>query len=148
VVTGGSSGIGLETARLLLREQCRVAICGRDPQRLADAESALRAEFKVGAQLLAQRCDVLDAGSVQDLYEQVKLRFGVADMLICNAGQGRVASLQQTTAQDWLDETRLKLFGVLHPLQAFLPLLEASSVASVTCVNSLLALQPEPHMIA
>lgn len=147
VVTGGSSGIGLETARLLLGQGAKVAICGRDAQRLRAATQELRDSFPA-AGLLGHRCDVLDAASVAGLADAVGRRFGGADMLICNAGQGRVASLQDTADQDWLDETRLKLFGVLHPLQAFLPMLQASDIASLTCVNSLLALQPEPHMIA
>lgn len=147
VVTGGSSGIGLETVRLLLNHGARVAFCGRDVHRLQRAEAELRQEFPQ-AQLLAHGCDVLDRNAVDGFAAAVRERFGGTDMLINNAGQGRVASLADTREQDWLDETRLKLFGVLHPLQAFLPLLEASDCASVTCVNSLLALQPEPHMIA
>lgn len=147
VVTGGSSGIGLETARLLLAHGARVAICGRDAQRLQAATEELHASFPATS-LLAHRCDVLQPDSVASMAEAVHARFGAADMLICNAGQGRVASLEDTADQDWLDETRLKLFGVLHPLKAFLPLLQASDIASLTCVNSLLALQPEPHMIA
>ena len=47
-----------------------------------------------------------------------------------------------------LHEAELKLFGVINPVKAFQSLLEASDIASITCVNSLLALQPEEHMIA
>ena len=147
VVTGGSSGIGLETVRLLLAHGAHVAFCGRDPMRLAQAERCLRQEFP-DATLLGHAADVLDRAAMDEFAGIVHARLGGADMLINNAGQGRVASLAETGEQDWLDETRLKLFGVLHPLQAFLPLLEVSERASVACVNSLLALQPEPHMIA
>lgn len=147
VVTGGSSGIGLETAALLLDQGARVAICGRSAGRLRDAAQDLQQRFPA-AELLAHGGDVLDAASMTGFAAAVTERFGTADMLICNAGQGRVASLQETTEQDWLDETRLKLFGVLNPLKAFLDLLHQSGIASLTCVNSLLALQPEPHMIA
>ncbi len=147
VVTGGSSGIGLETVRLLLAHGAHVAFCGRDPMRLAQAERCLRQEFP-DATLLGHAADVLDRAAMDEFAGIVHARLGGADMLINNAGQGRVASLAETGEQDWLDETRLKLFGVLHPLQAFLPLLEVSERASVTCVNSLLALQPEPHMNA
>jgi NAD(P)-dependent dehydrogenase (short-subunit alcohol dehydrogenase family) len=147
VVTGGSSGIGLETVRLLLSQGVRVAFCGRDETRLAGAAAALRASFPE-ADLLVHACDVLDKESVQRFADAVRRRFGGVDMLINNAGQGRVASLEDTADEEWLSETRLKLFGVLHPLKAFQPMLEQSDIASVTCVNSLLALQPEPHMIA
>ncbi len=45
VVTGGSSGIGFETLKLLLAEGAKVAFCGRDPDKLAGAEASLRADF-------------------------------------------------------------------------------------------------------
>lgn len=147
VVTGGSSGIGLETARLLLRAGASVALCGRDSDRLA---SALKSLSDVGAseRVMAHACDVLDKASVQAFASAVEARFGKVDCLIANAGQGRVASLDETRDDDWVSETRLKLMGLLHPLKAFQHLLERSECASVVCVNSLLSLQPEPHMIA
>ncbi len=147
VVTGGSSGIGLATARILLAAGARVAICGRDAARLDAASSALAAE--AGAdRLLAQRCDVLDAGEVERFAGAVAARFGAADILINNAGQGRVSTFADTTDEAWREELELKFFGVIRPTRAFLPQLERSNAAAIVCVNSLLARQPEPHMVA
>ena len=78
VVTGGSSGIGLETVRLMLGSGMRVAFCGRDEARLAGAERALRAEFPQ-ADLLAARCDVLDAADTEQFAAAVAQRFGATD---------------------------------------------------------------------
>lgn len=147
VVTGGSSGIGLETVRLLLASGARVAFCGRNPERLESARTTLAEEFPA-AELLAVTCDVLDEASCSAFAAAVSERFGGADMLIANAGQGYVAHLDDTPREAWLSEANLKLFGVLNPLAAFRPLLGASEIGSLTCINSLLALQPEPHMIA
>ncbi|WP_435927793.1 SDR family oxidoreductase [Dryocola sp. BD613] len=147
VVTGGSSGIGFETLRLLLEDGARVAFCGRDEDRLATALTALKGDYP-NAEILAQRCDVLNEQDVAAFAAAVEQRFGGADMLINNAGQGFVAHFADTPRQAWLHEAGLKLFGVINPVQAFLPMLERSEMASVTCVNSLLALQPEEHMIA
>ena len=85
---------------------------------------------------------------VHGLADAVQARFGAADMLINNAGQGYVAHFHDTPREAWLHEAELKLFGVINPVKAFQSLLEASDIASITCVNSLLALQPEEHMIA
>ncbi|MFM0344832.1 SDR family oxidoreductase [Paraburkholderia sp. RL17-347-BIC-D] len=151
VVTGGSSGIGLATAELFLRAGASVAICGRDTERLAQAEAALNAQFP-NAQLLARRCDVLDADDVKAFAEAVQTRFGRTDMLVNNAGQGRVSTFADTTDDAWREELDLKYFSVIRPTRAFLPMLRdaagVSRSASVVCVNSLLALQPEPHMVA
>ncbi|CAE6767608.1 SDR family oxidoreductase [Paraburkholderia haematera] len=147
VVTGGSSGIGLATAELFLRAGATVAICGRDAERLAQAETALKTQFPQG-QLLAQTCDVLDADEVTAFAQAVQARFGRTDMLVNNAGQGRVSTFADTTDDAWREELDLKYFSVIRPTRAFLPMLRDASNPAVVCVNSLLALQPEPHMVA
>jgi NAD(P)-dependent dehydrogenase (short-subunit alcohol dehydrogenase family) len=152
VVTGGSSGIGLATAELFMRAGASVAICGRDSGRLAQAEAALRAQCP-DAQLLAHSCDVLNADDVNAFAQAVQERFGRTDMLVNNAGQGRVSTFADTTDDAWREELDLKYFSVIRPTRAFLPLLRDAAAddagnASIVCVNSLLALQPEPHMVA
>ncbi|WGS51999.1 SDR family oxidoreductase [Paraburkholderia sp. D15] len=147
VVTGGSSGIGLATAELFLRAGASVAICGRDSERLGEAQAALTAQFP-DAPLLAQRCDVLDTGDVAAFAQAVQTRFGRTDMLVNNAGQGRVSTFADTTDEAWREELDLKYFSVIRPTRAFLPMLRDAAHPSVVCVNSLLALQPEPHMVA
>ena len=144
VVTGGTSGIGLETARLLLAEGARVAICGRDPGRLA----AACAELGTPDRLLALPCDVLDAAAVARFAGAVaEWSGGGLDLLVNNAGQGRVSTFADTTDAQWREEFELKLFSQINPVRAFLPLLRRSETPAIVAVNSLLALQPEPHMV-
>ncbi|WP_144112985.1 SDR family oxidoreductase [Paraburkholderia sp. BCC1886] len=151
VVTGGSSGIGLATAELFLQAGASVAICGRNGERLAQAQATLGAKFPQ-APLLAQTCDVLDAQQVAAFADAVQQRFGRTDMLVNNAGQGRVSTFSDTTDEAWREELDLKYFSVIRPTRAFLPMLRdaagAGKNAAVVCVNSLLAQQPEPHMVA
>ncbi len=144
-VTGGTSGIGLETARLLLAEGARVAVCGRDAGRLEAARAALDA----GERLLAISCDVLDKASVERFRDSVaQWSGGRLDLLVNNAGQGRVSTFAETTDEAWREELDLKFFSQIHPLTAFLPLLRRSPAPAVVIVNSLLSIQPEAHMVA
>lgn len=147
VVTGGSSGIGLATVELLVAEGAYVAWCGRNEERL-EASKALILERYPNAQVFTQTCNVLDKSDVEQFAQQVEAQFGGIDILINNAGQGRVSNFENTEDQAWLDEVELKYFSVLNPIKACLPALKHSKCASITNVNSLLALQPEPHMIA
>ncbi|WP_046111020.1 SDR family oxidoreductase [Aquincola tertiaricarbonis] len=151
VVTGGSSGIGLATVELLLSCGAAVALCGRDAQRLDSAVAGLR-EKHPQARLFPQPCDVLDKAAVQAFADASQAALGPASMLINNAGQGRVSTFADTTDEAWTQELQLKFFSVIHPTRAFLPQLvqqrQALGDASVTCANSLLARQPEPHMVA
>ena len=151
VVTGGSSGIGLACAQLFLQAGAAVAICGRDATRLAAAQAEL-AEAHGPERLLAVKADVLDAAQMRAFADQVAERFGAAGMLVNNAGQGRVSTFADTPDDAWRDELNLKLFSLIHPIRAFLPQLvqsrQRSGDAAIVCVNSLLALQPEPHMVA
>ncbi len=147
VVTGGSSGIGLATARLLLQEGARVAICGRDLSRLEAARDGLAA--LPGADILAQRCDVLVRSEVEAFAQSVAAwSSGRLDLLVNNAGQGRVSTFATTSDADWRQELELKIFSQTLPIHSFKSLLERSDAAAIVGVNSLLALQPEPHMVA
>ncbi|KAA5836479.1 SDR family oxidoreductase [Pseudomonas chlororaphis] len=147
IVTGGSSGIGLACVELLLEAGAAVAFCGRDGERLRSAEAGLRQRFPQ-AQLLAQVCNVLDAESVSAFAHASQAALGEASVLINNAGQGRVSTFADTSDAAWSEELNLKFFSVINPVRAFKAQLESQREAAIVCVNSLLACQPEPHMVA
>jgi NAD(P)-dependent dehydrogenase (short-subunit alcohol dehydrogenase family) len=146
VVTGGSSGIGLATVRLLLACGAAVAFCGRDQARLDAAHAAFPDVAK--DKLFSAVCDVLAPEQVQAFAAQVEQQLGLVSMLINNAGQGRLSTFADTTDAAWSEELQLKFFSVIYPVRAFLPQLQRTPQAAVVCVNSLLAVQPEPHMLA
>jgi NAD(P)-dependent dehydrogenase (short-subunit alcohol dehydrogenase family) len=97
--------------------------------------------------LLSRAFSVLDPEANTAFATQVADRFGGCDALVTNAGQGRVSTYADTSDSDWRDELELKFFSQLHPIRAFEAQLRASDCGSITAVNSLLAYQPEPHMV-
>ena len=145
VVTGGSSGIGLATARTFLDLGAKVAICGRNLERLDNARAILGAGPD---KLIAVPCDVLDEAQVAKFRDAVRDAFGGADMLVNNAGEARAGSIEETTDQAWMDEYQLKLFSMLYPARAFRPLLAQSGSGAIVNINALLSLRPHAHMAA
>lgn len=146
VVTGGSSGIGLATVRAFLEEGANVAFCARGAERL----EAVRAEMAAchGAErVLARAFSVLDSGATEAFAAEVTAAFGGCDALVTNAGQGRVSTFADTSDADWREELELKFFSQINPIRAFEAPLRASATGAIAAVNSLLAYQPEPHMV-
>ena len=146
VVTGGTSGIGLETVQLLLEEGSKVAFCARNEERVAEVEQQMIGLFGAD-RVLSMACSVLDADAMNLMADAVRGKFNGCDILINNAGQGRVSTFSDTSDRDWRDELDLKFFSQINPLRAMQSLLMESKNAALVGVNSLLAVQPEPHMV-
>ncbi|GAB2865932.1 SDR family oxidoreductase [Actinocorallia aurea] len=146
LVTGGSSGIGLATARSLLAEGANVATCGRDPDRLRTALAPLREQY--GDRLHTGTADVLDAERIGAFVAESAQVFGGIDILVNNAGRSHTSTFATTTDDAWRAELDLKFFGVLNPTRAALEALRASDAAAIVNMNAVLARQPEPHLVA
>lgn len=145
VVTGGSSGVGLATVQTLLESGASVALCARTEGRLNDVAAVLVRDHGE-TRVMARALSVLDSDAVETFAGEVKSRFGRCDLLVNNAGQGRISTFADTTDDDWRAEYELKLFSQIYPTRAFLPLLRQAKGA-IVAVNSLLAYQPEAHMV-
>ena len=142
VVTGGTNGIGLATAELLVAEGANVSVCGRDADRLAAAQQRL------GENALVTQADVLDADDMTQLMTATRDRFGSIDGLVNNAGQSRMSTYATTSDDAWRDELELKFFGLLHATRAAEDALRASPIGSIVNMNAVLARQPEGRLVA
>lgn len=116
IVTGGASGIGRGIAETFIAEGMRVV--------LADIETAaLQATAaEIGAD--AVTTDVSDFNRVQALSRWVQDRYGRVDVVCNNAGVGSLGSFAETSLDDWRWFLNVNLWGVIHGIKAFLPLLE------------------------
>jgi 3-oxoacyl-[acyl-carrier protein] reductase len=105
LITGGSSGIGFETARQLAMQGARVAICGRDAAKLRRAADDLGA-FGV-------ECDVAREDQVVRMIESVVEAFDGFNVLINNAGFGHFAPLVETKLEDMQRIYATNVFGAM-----------------------------------
>jgi NAD(P)-dependent dehydrogenase (short-subunit alcohol dehydrogenase family) len=123
LVTGATSGIGLETARLFAAEGARLIVHGRDAERLAQAAAEL------GPEALAVRGSVEVAGDLDALIDAVRKHFGRIDVLFANAGIFRpvmIPDIDEATFDQMFD---INVKGAFFTVQKALPLLaEGSSV--------------------
>src|SRR5699024_4080993 len=146
VVTGGSSGIGLAAVTQFLQAGARVAFCGRDADRLHAAEQHLVDRFPA-ERIFTMPADVLSADAMTAFASAVDERFGAADMLVNNAGQGSVSTFANTDDAAWHYELELKLFSGIRRMRPSIRQREAGDAGAMVCVSSRLALQVEPHMV-
>jgi uncharacterized oxidoreductase len=138
LITGGSSGIGLELAKQLLERDNVVIITGRDQAKLDAATRAL-------PRVHTFRSDVSDPEAIAALHDRVIARFPALDTLINNAGIMRNLSLHQTRdLNDITREIEVNLGGPIRMVQQFLPHLKTRSGALIVNVSSGLAFVPFP----
>ncbi|MFJ2866628.1 SDR family NAD(P)-dependent oxidoreductase [Kitasatospora sp. NPDC087314] len=132
LVTGGTSGMGLATARLLLAAGAQVVITGRDDARLARAAEQLTAEQPAGGdRLLTVRADVAVPADLARLADTVRERHGTLDGVFANAGVGVFQPAADVTEGDFDHTVDVNFKGVFFTVQHALPLLEAAGGGSV-----------------
>ena len=133
VVTGGSSGIGLATARAFALRGAQVVLAARGEGALKDAADAL---IHDGLKAHAIRCDVTSDGDVASLISTVQQQFGRLDVLVNNAGRSMRKPILDTTPEDFRDLMDLNFLAVVRCTRAAVPLLEKVS-GSIVNVSSL-----------
>ncbi|WP_327357280.1 SDR family NAD(P)-dependent oxidoreductase [Streptomyces sp. NBC_01304] len=139
LVTGGGTGIGAATARLLRKEGHQVVISGRRPEPLR------RVAEETGA--LAHPSDTTDPDDVRALIEATVAAYGRLDGLVLNAGVGRGGGVGEISLDDWELVLRTNLTGPFLLLRAALPHLLAAR-GSVVAVASASALVSGPGSAA
>jgi NAD(P)-dependent dehydrogenase (short-subunit alcohol dehydrogenase family) len=123
LITGGSSGIGLATARLFVAEGARVAIAGRNQPSL---DAAAR---ELGPNALAFRADLREVSSIDRAVAEVVAVFGKLDIVFANAGIGRPTPVGDTSFDTFQDIITTNLTSVFFTVQAAAPhLREGASI--------------------
>lgn len=126
VLTGAGSGFGLECARIGARLGMNLVLV--DVQ--ADALEAARQEMEAaGVQVMASRTDVSDAAAMDVLGAAVQARFGAPHFVFNNAGVAAGGLLWENTVADWEWVLGVNLWGVVHGVRVFTPMMLAAAKA-------------------
>jgi len=135
VVTGGSTGIGLATAKRFAAEGAQVFITGRRQDELAKAAAA------IGRDAVGIKADSTNLSDLNRLYAQVKKATGRIDVLFANAGGGSNLPLGSITEEQFDDTFNRNVKGVLFTVQKALPLLvDGASVILTGSTASIVAM--------
>jgi NAD(P)-dependent dehydrogenase (short-subunit alcohol dehydrogenase family) len=131
VVTGGNSGIGLATAKLLRQEGAKVAISGRDQDTLSSAKK------EIGGDTLAIRSDVSNPAELDAFFSKVAQLFGKIDVLFANAGVGKFAPIADSSESLYDEVFNTNVKGVFFTIQKALPHLSdgASIILNTSFLN-------------
>jgi len=123
VITGGGSGIGLATARLLDRQGARVAVLDLNP----------------GREFLALEADVTDDASVRLAVTTAAAQLGGIDILVNNAGIGAIGTVADNPDEQWHQVFDVNVVGIVRVSRAALPYLRRSAHAAVVNTCSIVA---------
>ena len=141
VITGGASGIGLALAERFIAEGMRVVLADIDAPKLRDVEARLS---EAGADVATMICDTTAEAAVNELAEFTLDRFGAAHVLCNNAGILGVGDAWRDPIELWEWVIGVNLYGVIHGIRAFLPIMEQQGVGHIVNTASMAGLTALP----
>jgi len=132
LITGGTSGIGLEAAKLFRNEGARLIVSGINPARLQEASRHL------GPDVLAVRADLRVRADIDELIYTIQKKFGHLDVLFANAGIGLAAPLEAVTEEQIDEQFSVNFKGIFLTIQKAAPLLgkRGSIVVTTSFLNA------------
>ena len=136
IITGSSRGIGRAIALAYARKGARLVLAARN----RDALDAVSGEAKaIGVDVLAITVDVTDPVATKALVDSAVERFGRVDVLVNNAGIGRVGAVNEAGFERDINATlQASLFGMLRLVQAVVPLMRAQGTGTIVNMSSVM----------
>lgn len=134
VVTGGSSGIGYAVSESLIGEGMNVVIASRNETRLTQA---MRDLMNLGGRVLAVPTDVSVSEQVRRLVERTLESFGRIDVLVNNAGIGRMRPISECTEEEWDETQDINLKGAFLCTRFTLPVMRRQRSGYIFNISSI-----------
>jgi 3-oxoacyl-[acyl-carrier protein] reductase len=137
IVTGASRGLGLAAARALVAEGCRVCICARGAERLADAALEVEAAARRPNMIMAVQADVSTPDGTALVVDRTVEHFGGLDILVNNVGRAAGSDLLDTSDAEWraaFDET---LFPAIRASRLAVPHMKQRGGGAIIMITSI-----------
>ncbi|HXG55431.1 MAG TPA: SDR family oxidoreductase [Vicinamibacterales bacterium] len=137
LVTGSSRGLGLASARALVAEGCRVCICARGPERLAEAAVEVEASAKRPGMVTVMQADVSTQAGVERVIAHTVETFGGIDVLVNNVGRATGGDILETTDAEWQSAFDETLFPAIRASRLSIPHMKARGGGSIIMIASI-----------
>jgi 3-oxoacyl-[acyl-carrier protein] reductase len=137
IVTGSSRGLGLASARALVAEGCRVCLCARGEERLAEAALEVEAAARRPGMIATIQADVSTIDGVERVIDHAVEKFGGLDILVNNVGRAGGADLLDTSDAEWqaaFDET---LFPAIRASRLAVPHMRQRGGGAIVMIASI-----------
>lgn len=143
VITGGDSGIGLATAKMLAAEGVNIVLSDQEQDKLENAAEEVRQNIQGDNSVIAITADVTINDEVLNLAEETRKEFGNTHILAHCAGiRGAAGNFLKLTDEDWQKSIEVDLMGDVRLCRAFIPQMQKNSWGRIVLIASENALQP------
>lgn len=116
VITGASTGLGVQMARALANQGCGIVCLARRKEKVDENAKLISEEF--GVKAIGVQCDITNTEQVEAAVDEIMEKMGRIDILINNAGTGAVAPAEQITDEQFMGELNIDLFGTFKMARA------------------------------
>lgn len=139
-----SDGLGRACADALARSGHRVVVCARRPEKVKEAEAALRA---LGAEAIGIQADVSNRADLERVFAESDGAFGRLDVLVTNAGGPPPGGLLQSTDEQWLAAFELTLMSAVRSIRLAIPRMRAGGFGRIVAIASSSVRQPLENLV-
>ncbi len=145
VVFAASKGLGKAAALALAAEGCRVAVCGRTPDTLAEAATEICSAG--AADVLTEVVDVMNRAEIESFVESIARAWDGIDILVTNAGGPPVKTFMETSDEEWQEWYQKTFMSVVRSIKTAVPYMEKKGWGRIINITSISVKAPVESLV-